>query len=109
MDSSDVVDPADAALHELLAHMAERTPDPDRREKIPDLMLTVAAVARWPPEAFDQWRATCEYIRSLRRDLQRRELEQMCDASGDDETHNNHLLSHRERDSVDSHHPIPAA
>jgi hypothetical protein len=45
MDSSDVVDPADAALHELLPQLAEHARDPERRENILDLMLTVSAVA----------------------------------------------------------------
>jgi hypothetical protein len=86
MDSPDVVDPADAALNELLAYMVDYTHDEERYQRILDLMLTVPPIAEWRPEAIDQWRMTCDYIRNLRRQLQQRELEQMYDASGNDET-----------------------
>jgi hypothetical protein len=69
LDSADVVDPADAALNELLAHMADYTHDEEIRQRILDLMLTVPPIAEWPPSAIDQWRMTCDYIRNLRRQL----------------------------------------
>lgn len=67
MDSSDAVHPADAAINELLGQIADRTRQPERRERIIDLMLTLPAIDEWPPEALDQLRATYEYIRGLRR------------------------------------------
>lgn len=77
MDSRDTVDPADAALHRLLGDIADKTPDDERRERILDLMMTAPPVAEWPPDAVDQWRDAYQYIRSLRRDLERRELDQI--------------------------------
>lgn len=82
MDSSDVVDPADAALNELLAHIAENAHNQDRREKILDLMLTLSPVADWPREMLDEWRTTYGYIRSLRRQHEQRQLERMYDGGG---------------------------
>jgi hypothetical protein len=70
MDSSDVVEPRDAAVNELLGQIADRTRDPERRERILGLMLTLPPLAEWPAEALEQWRATYDYIRSLRRDLE---------------------------------------
>jgi hypothetical protein len=74
MDSSDVVDPADAAINELLGQIADRTRDPERRERIIDMMLTLPPITEWPPEALEKWRDTYEYVRSLRRDLEQRQL-----------------------------------
>jgi hypothetical protein len=77
MDSSDAVHAADAAINELLGQIADRTDEPERRERIIDLMLTLPPSREWPPEALDQFRATYEYIRGLRRDLEQRQLEEM--------------------------------
>jgi hypothetical protein len=77
VDSSDVVDPADAALSELLARLAENAGDEDRREKLFDLMLTVPPIAQWPPEMLEEWRKTYDYVRGLRRQFERRQLQQM--------------------------------
>jgi len=85
MDSSDVVDPADAALHQLLAQMAEHTEDERLRERILDLMLTLPPVSQWPPEMLEEWRKTSEYVRSLRRELERRELQRMSRLGGDED------------------------
>jgi hypothetical protein len=76
---SDCVDPGDAAISELLGQIADGTRDPERRERILGLMMTVPPIAEWPPEALDQCRATYEYVRSLRRDLELRQLEEMFD------------------------------
>ena len=65
MDSSDLVDPFDAALHELLARDFVRTQDVQRRERLIDLMLTLPPSRESPLEALDECRATYEYIRSL--------------------------------------------
>lgn len=88
MDAQDRVDPADAAIHTLLGHIADNTKDPQKREKILDLMVTAPAVIEWPPEAIDQWRATLRYVRSLRRDLEERELNRIYEASGSDDDGN---------------------
>jgi hypothetical protein len=85
VDSSDVVDPGDAALNELLGQIADNTQDEQRRERVLGLMLTVPPIAEWPPEAIERWRADCNHIRDLRRELEQRELEQMCDAVSDGE------------------------
>jgi hypothetical protein len=47
-------------------------------------MLTLPPIAEWPPEIIEQWRDLHTYIRSLRRKLEQRELEQMYDATGDE-------------------------
>jgi hypothetical protein len=47
-------------------------------------MLTLPPSHQWPPEALDQLRATHEYIRGLRRDLEQRQLEEMYDYTGDE-------------------------
>lgn len=84
VDSLDAVDPTDAKLQELLAHIAENTQDKDRREKIIDLILTLPPIAQWPPEMFDKWRKTCDYILGLRREHELRQLKRMFD-DGDTE------------------------
>jgi hypothetical protein len=84
VDSSDCVDPGDAAINELLGQIADRTRDPERRERIIGLLLTLPPIAEWPPEALDQWRATYDYIRSIRRDLEQRQLQEMFDYTGND-------------------------
>jgi len=79
VDSLDAVDPTDAVLQDLLAQIAENTPDKDRRERIIDLMLTLPPIKQWPPEMFDEWRKTCDYILGLRREYELRELKRMFD------------------------------
>jgi hypothetical protein len=66
-----------------IEQVAYRTRDPRRRERIIDLMLTLPPSREWPPEALDQFRATYEYIRALRRDLEQRQLEEMYTNTGD--------------------------
>jgi len=83
MDSSDVVDPADARIYELLAQIAENTEDTERRERIIGLMLTLPPIAEWPPEVFERWRGIHDYIRGLRCDLEQRQLEEMYNENGD--------------------------
>lgn len=88
MDAQDRVDPADAAIHALLGHIADDTKDPQKRERILDLMVTVPPVVEWPPEAIDQWRDTFHYVRSLRRDLEERERNRLYETSGNDHDSN---------------------
>lgn len=83
VQSDDVVDPVDAALNRMLGHMADSTEDEGRRERILGLMLTLPPIAEWPPEIIGEWRHLYEYCRSLRRDLEEQELEQMYNAEGD--------------------------
>jgi len=85
VDSSDVVDPTDAALHQLLAQMAEHTGDERMRERIADLMLTLPPVAQWPPEMLEEWRQTYEYVRGLRREMERREVEWRVGLGGEED------------------------
>jgi hypothetical protein len=75
MESDDLVDPGDAALRALLASMAERTHDAERRERLLDSVLTVPPLADWPSDSLDALRETCAYIISLGR--LRRELRQL--------------------------------
>ena len=84
VDSLDAVDPTDAVLQDLLAQIAENTPDKDWREKIIDLMLTLPPIAQWLPKLFDEWRKTCDYILGLRREHELRQLKRMFD-DGDTE------------------------
>ena len=86
MDSSDVVGPGDAALYELLGRIAGATQEEQKRERILDLMLTVPSIAEWPPEAIEEWRSLATYLRGLRCELERRELERLFNAGGGDET-----------------------
>jgi hypothetical protein len=79
VDSSDVVDPNDAVLQELLAQIAENTQDKDKREKIIDLIQTLPPITQWPPEIFDEWRKTHDYIRGLRRHHELRQFKRMLD------------------------------
>jgi hypothetical protein len=81
MDASDLFDPNDAVLQDLLAQIAENTQGAHSRDKIIDLILTPPPIAEWPPEKFDVWRKTYQYIRSLRRDHEVRQLERMFDDS----------------------------
>lgn len=88
MDAQDRVDPADAAIHALLGHIADNAKDPQKRERILDLMVTVPPVVEWPPEAIDQWRDIFHYVRSLRRDVEERELNRLYETSGNDHDSN---------------------
>jgi hypothetical protein len=67
MEPGDVVDPGDAALQALLASMAERTPDIDRRDKLLDFMMTTPPLADWPTDSLEALRETCQYVISLGR------------------------------------------
>ena len=80
MESDDVVHPADAQIHELLGRIADNTEDEHRRERLLELMVMLPPSAEWPPEFREKARETYEYIRGLRRDLERRELEHMYSA-----------------------------
>lgn len=84
MDAQDRVDPADAAIHTLLGSIADNTEDQQKRDRVLGLMVTVPPVIEWPPEAIDQWRDTLQYVRSLRREFEERELNRMYDAPGND-------------------------
>jgi iron-sulfur cluster repair protein YtfE (RIC family) len=85
MDSGDVIDPADRAIHEILGRIADRTEDQQRRQRILEVMVTVPPIAQWPPDALEQWREFYAHVRGLRRRLEQRELEAMYDAGGDGE------------------------
>ena len=43
----DVVDPGDAALQALLAGIAERTADPEKRNKVLDMIVTLPPLREW--------------------------------------------------------------
>jgi hypothetical protein len=77
VDSDDVVDPADAELHKLMGQLADNAHDERRRDRIIGLMLTLPPSREWSPEALEQCRATYEYVRGLRRDLEQRQLDEM--------------------------------
>ncbi|MGE2817950.1 hypothetical protein ACQI5H_22815 [Mycobacterium heidelbergense] len=75
MPDQDVVDPGDAALHELLASVAERTHDSLRRARILDYLITTPPLVEWSAEEREVLRQTCAYIISLAR--LNRELEHL--------------------------------
>jgi hypothetical protein len=45
VDSSDAVDPGDAAINEILGQLADQTHNPEKRERIIDLMMTLPPIA----------------------------------------------------------------
>lgn len=57
VNSADVVDAGDAALQALLAALAERTRDSERRDEMLDLMLTLPPVRRWSTDSLMQLQA----------------------------------------------------
>jgi hypothetical protein len=59
--SDDVVDPADAALNDLLAHLAEGN-DGARCAEILDLMLTLPPIATWPREFLQELYEVCSWV-----------------------------------------------
>ena len=62
VQSGDVVDPADAALNDLLAHIAETSGDDEKREKIFDLMLTAPPMPEWPLEFLQAMYEVCSWV-----------------------------------------------
>lgn len=50
MDSDDVVQPGDAALQSVLAAVADRTFDPEKRDRAIDLILTLPPLREWPTD-----------------------------------------------------------
>jgi hypothetical protein len=69
MDADDVVDPGDAALQELLAAIAERTDDTDKRDRLIDHILTGPPLSEWPAASREQLRETCAFVIGLARQL----------------------------------------
>lgn len=69
VDSEDVVEPIDALLQQLLAAIAERTADSERRDAIMDHILTIPPVREWPAESLGQLRETCRYVQGLAREM----------------------------------------
>ena len=51
MELGDLVDRGDAVLQALLASMAERTHDVERRDRLLDYMMTVPPIAGWPTDS----------------------------------------------------------
>lgn len=51
VNSDDVVDPGDAALQALLAALAERTHDRQRRGMVLDFILTLPPLRHWPTDS----------------------------------------------------------
>ncbi|WP_445161438.1 hypothetical protein ACTXG5_25535 [Mycobacterium sp. Dal123C01] len=87
MQSDDVVDPVDAALHQMLGHIADNTEDEGRRDRVRGLMLTLPPIAEWPPQMYERWHELHDYIRGCRRELEQRQLEQMFEATGNGGSH----------------------
>ncbi len=69
MDSEDIVDPVDALLQELLAAIAERTADSERRDAIIDHILTDPPLREWPLESREKLIDACEYVKRLAREM----------------------------------------
>jgi hypothetical protein len=80
MESDDLVDPGDAALQAMLASMAERSHDVERRESLLDHVITVPPLAGWPTDSLEALRQTCHYVISLAR--LSRELTQLVETDG---------------------------
>lgn len=51
MTLDDIVEPEDAALQALLAGLAERTEDDEKRTLLLDLILTVQSLKQWPTDS----------------------------------------------------------
>ena len=51
MTLDDIVEPGDAALQALLAGLAERTDDDEKRTLLLDLILTVPSLRKWPTDS----------------------------------------------------------
>jgi hypothetical protein len=62
MTYDDVVDPADAALNDLLAHLAESSSGSGKRAEILDMMLTVPPIAAWPSETLQELYEVCSWV-----------------------------------------------
>lgn len=82
VQSDDVIDPGDAALHEFLALVAEQTNDPARRDQVIDFLMTMPPLAQWSAQERDILTETCGYVISLAR--LRRELDELDDPSDRD-------------------------
>lgn len=51
MTSDDIVEPGDAALQALLARLAEKANDDEKRTLLLDLILTVPSLRQWPTDS----------------------------------------------------------
>lgn len=67
MHPDDVVDPADAALNDLLTTMLDHTDDEARRTKLLVHLMTISPLREWPANHLAQLSATCAYVISLSR------------------------------------------
>ena len=67
--SEDVVDPLDAALNELLVHVAEQSSDRGRRAAIVDIARMAPPIATWPPEMLQELFELSSWV-GLRRRLE---------------------------------------
>jgi len=67
MELGDLVDRGDAVLQALLASMAERTHDVERRDRLLDYMMTVPPTAGWPTDSLEALRQPRQYLISLAR------------------------------------------
>jgi hypothetical protein len=65
--SDDVVDPADAALNDLLAHLVKGNSDSAKCAELLDMMLTVPPVAAWPREILQELYELCSWVGLQRR------------------------------------------
>jgi hypothetical protein len=70
----DVVDRGDAAMQALLAAIAERTDDDEKRDRLLDYILTIPPLKEWPADSLEQLRETCKFVISLGRDLRMRRM-----------------------------------
>lgn len=51
VNPDDVVDPGDAALQALLAAIAERTHDSQKRDRVLDMILTIPPLRKWTTDS----------------------------------------------------------
>jgi hypothetical protein len=69
VNPDDAVDPGDAALQALLAAIAEGTHDSQRRDRLLDMMLTIAPLREWTTESLARLHDVATFGAGLGRQL----------------------------------------
>lgn len=67
--SDDAVDPGDAALQALLAAIAERTHDSQRRDRLLDLIFTIPPLREWTTDSLARLHDVAAFGADLGRQL----------------------------------------
>lgn len=72
MKNDDSVDPGDAALQAVLAGIADRTPDGNKRDEVLDYILTIPPLKHWPTASLVRLQDICTFVAGLSRQLEER-------------------------------------